>query len=302
MAATINGGFIADFIVAGTMLCDRLKGGTLTAGGASNGNGVIRIMDASGAEIGRWDCNGITATKGTFSGDLKAAGGTFKGKLEAADGTFNGDFSVTGFSEDKYPIKLKNAANAYFGLGGTGFLLAKGGHYIKLDYDISAGMPRLYAGSYTSIDESTFALSGVDNHAYLDADGMFKSEWARANKTEDEANVHISSTGYFLRVSSSSRRYKKDENTDLQGMHLERLYDLPVKTFKYKDGYLYEKDRSVGKDILGFIAEDMEEYFPQAVSYEDGVPETWKTRIMIPAMMKLIQDLNKRVKRLEKKK
>ena len=135
---------------------------------------------------------------------------------------------------------------------------------------------------------------------YLDSDGMFKSIWTRRHKTEDEANIHISSEGYFYRVSSSSRRYKKDESTDLGEIKPENLYDLPVKTFCYKDGYLDENDSGVGKRILGFIAEDMEAVFPQAVQYEDGMPETWNSRVMIPAMLKLIQEQNKRIKTLEK--
>lgn len=58
-------GFFADFIVAGTMLADRIKGGTLELGGADNGNGVARVMDASGNEIVRLDKDGVYA-KGRY--------------------------------------------------------------------------------------------------------------------------------------------------------------------------------------------------------------------------------------------
>ena len=73
-----------------------------------------------------------------------------------------------------------------------------------------------------------------------------------------------------------------------------------MKIFRYKDGYLDESDGSANKFILGFIAEDVDEVFPEAVSYEDGKAETWKERIMIPAMLKLIQEQNERLKKLEK--
>lgn len=225
----------------------------------------------------------------------------FSGNLSAAGGTFNGDVTVTGFSESKYPLKMKNNANAYFGVGGTGFLLAKYGRYIMLDYSLDASMPRLYGGSYTSINEETFALSGVDNDLYLDSDGMFKSIWTRRHKTEDVSNVHISTEGYFYRVSSSSRRYKKDESTDLRGINPHGLYKTPIKTYKYKDGYLEKNDPGEGKYILGMIVEDLLETFPEAVSYEGGQPETWKERIMIPAMLKLIQEQNERLIRLEER-
>lgn len=68
MAATIDGGFVADFITAGTMLANRIKGGTLQLGGASNGNGVMKILDASGSVVGSWDKDGITATSGEIAG------------------------------------------------------------------------------------------------------------------------------------------------------------------------------------------------------------------------------------------
>lgn len=54
-------GFYADFIVAGTMLADRIKGGTLELGGEDNGNGIARVMDATGKEIVRLDKGGVYA-------------------------------------------------------------------------------------------------------------------------------------------------------------------------------------------------------------------------------------------------
>lgn len=53
-------GFYADFIVAGTMLADRIKGGTLELGGEDNGNGIARVMDATGKEIVRLDKDGVS--------------------------------------------------------------------------------------------------------------------------------------------------------------------------------------------------------------------------------------------------
>ena len=54
-------GFFADFIVAGTMLADRIKGGTLELGGEDNGNGIARVLNASGKEIVRLDKDGVYA-------------------------------------------------------------------------------------------------------------------------------------------------------------------------------------------------------------------------------------------------
>lgn len=55
-------GFFADFIVAGTMLADRIKGGTLELGGENNGDGVARVLDGDGNEIVRLDNEGVYAS------------------------------------------------------------------------------------------------------------------------------------------------------------------------------------------------------------------------------------------------
>ena len=44
-------GFFADFIVAGTMLADRILGGTLRIGGVGDKNGIITVTDKSGNKI-----------------------------------------------------------------------------------------------------------------------------------------------------------------------------------------------------------------------------------------------------------
>lgn len=67
-AWTIDGNFVADFITAGTMYADRIKGGTLTLGGEENKSGVLLIVDGEGNEIGRWDKDGITILYGILDG------------------------------------------------------------------------------------------------------------------------------------------------------------------------------------------------------------------------------------------
>ena len=75
LAMTIDGSIVADFITAGTMLADRIKGGTLELGGKDNGNGVIRVLSANGKENGRWDLNGLTIKSGSISGTTIMIGG-----------------------------------------------------------------------------------------------------------------------------------------------------------------------------------------------------------------------------------
>ena len=70
------------------------KGGELALGGKNNGNGVFKMYDENNNVIGTWDKDGINATKGTFSGELKAASGTFTGQLNGVTGTFSGELKA----------------------------------------------------------------------------------------------------------------------------------------------------------------------------------------------------------------
>ena len=75
-AWTIDGNLVADFITAGTMLADRIRGGTLEVGGTGLGkNGVIRVLNASGTEIVRMDINGVTISQGKLNAP-KITGGS----------------------------------------------------------------------------------------------------------------------------------------------------------------------------------------------------------------------------------
>ena len=82
------------------------RGGTLTLGGEGNGNGVLDIRDESNRQIGKINKDGANFTKGTFSGELKAATGTFSGNLT---NTYNG-FSLLVSNGGMYVAKLGNSS------------------------------------------------------------------------------------------------------------------------------------------------------------------------------------------------
>ena len=106
-------------------------------------------------------------------------------------------------------------------------------------------------------------------------------------------------SGKFYRSTSSSLRYKTDITEDLGELNPNVLYDLKVVKFKFKDGYVSEDDERYGKDVIGFIAEDVDELYPIAVRHEDGQAEMWESNYMIPAMLKLIQEQKKQIEALE---
>lgn len=64
----------------------------------------------------------------------------------------------------------------------------------------------------------------------------------------------------------------------------------------YATGYLAEDDQMNGKPVPGMYAEDVAKYYPVgAYNNEEGLVENWNERMIIPAMLKLLQNLYKRI-------
>ena len=101
-AWTIDGHFVADYIdtgslnaaliTVGTMLADRIHGGTLTLGGNQNGNGVLEVKDASGNTVVTINNAGVDINKG----EIDIGNGAFHvdstGAMTARNATLNGIF------------------------------------------------------------------------------------------------------------------------------------------------------------------------------------------------------------------
>lgn len=114
--------------------------------------------------------------------------------------------------------------------------------------------------------------------------------------------VRESGTAIIAALSSSSKRYK-DHIAMLKDTEAEKLLDIPVVWFKYKEGYLIKGDRFVDKPLPGFYAEDVYRAFPEcAMVNPDTSVEDWNYRTLIPPMLKLIQNLYKEVKILKENK
>lgn len=114
-AWTIDGNLVADFITTGTMLADRVRGGTYEVGGIGLGrDGSIIVKDLNDNIIGSWDKTGLTILKGLLQGvsaifgglnnqdgaiEVRDASGRTIGRWDK-DGLFisRGDISVGPFS------------------------------------------------------------------------------------------------------------------------------------------------------------------------------------------------------------
>ena len=149
-------------------------------------------------------------------------------------------------------------------------------------------------------DARLLLYGGTDSTSrYLGSMAVYKRTYSNA------ANVYITTNGMMGRSTSSSERYKKDI-IDLELDTVRSLYELPIRQFKYRTECISADDERYERDIPGFIAEEVAEYLPIACDHikdENGnmIPEMWNSKIIIPALLKLIQDLNDRVKGLEER-
>lgn len=125
-------GFVADWIVAGTMMANIIKGGTLTLGGNGNGNGVCRVLDANGNEVVTLGRDGLEVKKGRISGStIDIEQGKFyvgsNGYMEAAEGSigiwiFHDDVFMT----NDYSLQFNKRSDGGWSISNRGGSLSCG--------------------------------------------------------------------------------------------------------------------------------------------------------------------------------
>ena len=119
----------------------------------------------------------------------------------------------------------------------------------------------------------------------------FQSKPIAQRTTSGGTAVRVNDNGTLFSLSSSSMRYKEEITCQLsEELNPERLYDLNVWQYKYREGHLDKGDQRYGKTHIGLLAEDVKQHYPIAANYnEDGDVEDWSERYLIPPMLKLIQ-------------
>ena len=258
-------------------------GGELTLGGKGNGNGKLAIRNDTGKQIGYVDNTGVHFNQGEFSG-------LFAGELSSPLGNIGG-------------WKISNNPKCIYSgdaPGDAGITLYSSGR-MKIQYiDETAG-----------VIEAETTLDVIDGriHTYqqtlvsatlTDCDLSNPTRLLNPPTVSSGGHIVFAADGMTLAyLGSSSKRYKNHVK-DISDEDVQKLFEIPVVYFKYKDGYLDASDKKNGIPIPGFYAEDMEQAFPDAVMYEDGKVEDWNYRTLIPAMEKQIQILYKQNQELMK--
>jgi hypothetical protein len=193
-------------------------------------------------------------------------------------------------------------------LGAGGLIM----HYGTTPDPTGGTFPQIYLGSANislNVDKTvglgvnTIAVNG--DYISLSATYTYARERFYVEDTSISTaapNGRIDSDGRVRRTTGSSIRFKDNvvDLSTISELAPSNLLALPVRAFKFKDDYLDSLDNRVNVIVPGFIAEEMDNFYPAAADYDsEGNPENWNERFVIPGMLALIQDLHARVQTLE---
>lgn len=153
------------------------------------------------------------------------------------------------------------------------------------------GVSHFYNQIYADEASRFYKQIYVDGKAYLT--GGINSTGVYNNTTTRSANVYIDGSGNFWHVTSSSKRYK-EEIEKVRDFDCRQILDAEVYQYRYHKDYVDDHDLKIG-----FVVEQLQESFPEAVQYENDLPEMWNINTMFPALVKVVQDQQKEIELLK---
>jgi hypothetical protein len=220
---------------------------------------------------------------GSFTGNITGASGTFSGNISGASGTIGGvtldgsGITFGGGTGQLNAFGLNLSGNLTVG-GGGGIDFGTYGYFTALRGD-AMFTPRIRLYQNTG-------GSGSDNS--LSFDFLYSASGL--------TTLGVDSSGYVKKV-SSSRKYKKEINP-IPLESAKRILDLNIISFK-------DKDAQVSDTTLhsGLIAEEVSDlgYTDWVIYDNSGSVDGVYYQSIFASMVKVVQDLNKRVEELEAK-
>lgn len=202
-----------------------------------------------------------------------------------------GTYIVNGLHVASMHAVGTGAINAGVDCGSDGWLYLSGDQGIEM-FMGSTKHYILYAGDYEMIKVAynSSASSGNKHRVYFPT--------SYGNNINSGRAVKLTENG-CLNTNSSSRKYKYDITYDIKDeLNPQQLYKLKIAQFKFKPEYIEGYNK--GKDLIGIIAEDIDEIYHYGAYHEsDGTPEDWDERILVPAMLKLIQEQHEEIEKIK---
>lgn len=276
---------------------DWAYGGTLSLGGAGNGNGIMKVFDSNGVLISTQDTNGYF---------LYDKNGLIKAII-------NKD-SIRLFSTPLNPNATEDSSYKGIQLNGDGFCRIEGAYYFnngELSMEMSVAYDQFVSlssepdgdvnGNFDELLADVFWTMNATiegGTATLDSLTSKATKLLNVKQNTNAYDLLLMTDGTVTRAASSSKRYK-DIGDAISEMDIDNWYKIEPVWAKYKDGYLAEGDENEGRYMPMFIAEDVEEHFPQAATHVNNQIEDWNYRMMIPAMFAMIKQQKEEIESLK---
>jgi hypothetical protein len=262
-------------------------GGLLKLGGKNNGNGILKNYDKNGNLVVSLENRGLLYGDDLNNKELKFINPNKNGlRLSEWDGDILSylDIGIYWYESDGYYVTEIMAESQ------IEFYLANG-----IDSKTNPYTPIVSDYYYTTIYNSFRCYKG---EATLDELTSKSTKLLDVSQNTNAYNLLLMIDGTVTRSASSSKRYK-DIGESIIPSEIEEWYKIEPVWAKYKDGYLAEGDENEGRYLPMFIAEDVEEHFPQAVTHMNGQVEDWNYRMMIPAMFAMIKQQKEEIESLK---
>jgi hypothetical protein len=284
-----NGKIYADQIAAGSVITNSFQIGEDGTGMTFDGtSGEIKL----GSNV---EMSGRIYAKGDSSSDnlIQLKFGEYdKVSINPSTIQVSGQDTATTI-RDTY-ISLENEVETTNGTVKNHTIIYPDGIYINGSYAVT----ETYASEYYA--------TIVHGHSGSDIDGGYpsvESIYLTDPGTASSVAVYRSTNSGILGIPSSSRRYKNSiADVTEETLKPERLYDLPVRQFKWNDGHFGEEEKYDYNTVnIGFIAEEVAEIYPFAAVVMNEKIETWEARNLLPPMLALIQQQKKEIDALKEK-
>lgn len=267
-------------------------GGSLKLGGKNNGNGVLKVFDESGRLINILENRGFMYGYDLNDKSLAFTQVNQNGcqlyiwdeENEEIIGRLDVGINWRKSSDDnKYVVEIN--ADKEFAI-----ILNDG-----IDSDTNPYSPFSCDYNYSTIYNKFRCYKG---EATLDKLISKFTKLLNVSQNTNAYNLLLMTDGTVTRAASSSKRYK-DIGESIIPSEIEEWYKIEPVWAKYKDGYLAEGDENEGRYLPMFIAEDVEEHFPQAATHVNNQVEDWNYRMMIPAMFAMLKQQKSEIDNLK---
>ena len=253
-------------------------GGELSLGGENNGNGILKNYDENGNLVLSLENRGLLYGDDLNNKELKFINPNKNGlRLSEWDGAILSylDIGIYWYESDSYYVtEIMSESQIKFYLANG--IDSKTNPYTPLECDYY----------YTTVYNNFRCYKG---DATFDKLQSKSTQLYNVPQNTNAYTLMLMADGTVSRTASSSKRYK-DVQGKISKADVSDWYDIEPVWAKYKDGYLAAGDENEGRYIPMFVAEDIENKFPEAATHIDGKIEDWNYRIMIPAMFAMIKE------------